>query len=1543
MAYETGGYANKLGNRYELRWVVRQYLQVMVGELRSVTVEAVGDDEEGVDLWVERNDERREAQQCKGALAAKAMWTVSDLQQKGILLHLRDQLTRNEMNEFCVVSATPAPIFRDLTQSARDSTGDPVSFYKDQVQRRSKKHRREFENFCKYLSLSTQSDADLQIALDLLSRSDFHHFCDDRASRAEMRTFASLLIAGDAESALSVLASFALDNLRKTIYADDLFRYLETRGFTAIDLSRNGQLVPRVDELRRQFSASLAHQLAGGILIPRKETQEILRRIESAKQKQIVVLHGSAGDGKSGVLFEFASELEKRGIPHLPLRLDRQIPSGNPRTFGDAIGLPDSPVACLRAVAGQRPAVLILDQLDALRWTSAHAASALPVCEEMIRQALLSPNIFVVISCRTFDLNNDPQLTSWQSGKQIDRIEVGQLEEQVVRNFVTQRGAAYENLLPRQRQLLRSIHNLAMWAGIALGSEVLQFTSATELIRQFWHNRRREMASRGVAQDEIDRVANSLTQYMDSNSRQYAPFRLVEHYAKAVAELQSLNVIQVIDGRVSFCHQTYLDYLIAVRLLSEIDSNVGAVLGWLGNRSGQTLFRREQLRLALHLLHDEAPSAFSETLKSLVESVGVRFHLKHLALQVTAQVDDPTDADVTFVASLLEDDWWRPHTIDQLLRAKPCWFDALDRRGLWQEWLASENDERIRAAVGVLRVAAPQRGNRVASLLVPYVASGGNWPRQIMHVLPRDAAEESAGLFQIRLELARRGICDHWCDWPGRAKSDPHGFVDLLQAYIAHCTENLSRFAQQNGHDAIVGALRSIDREKNHTEVLAIASMMSVDEWGRLLTEVGRFSKRKQQLRRRARANQKKTTWLSFPRLPRSIRIMLVTAGRSIIRRDPRSFLAAIETQPLKNVRAVQRIVAASFVRGPLFVADDALQWLMTNPKRLRLGGGQRTTPWEPARQVIRSLAFHCSPRTYAELQSLLINHHDPDEFESFQWKIRQAKEGWYETVTLFGQTQFHLLPALPTSRMSVEAKGLEGVMHRKFTAVADRLWPRRRRVAAGFMGSSISAKRLDRLSDRAWLEIINSRSIRADGTPRIRSSFKESSVHMFARDLHTMTCRQPKRFAELALRIPSTATRNYIESILSGLETDTAPAYLSDEAKARWEPATAEEIERVLRHAGEPLRPDHAKAFCRLIAGRNDAEWSDETVGHLVEIATHHVHPSPGEYVVHGGDDDGVHHLETNAINVARGVAARAVEQLLWSHPDWLDRLSHALDALVNDPHPAVRVAAIGACTPILNIDRRRAVDWFINACGHDDSRVLGCRDAQQFLHYAAWTNFEEIEPLIQRMINCGVLEVEQAGAFQATARWLIQEQMHDDAEQCLNGLPHQRLGVAEAAQELVSDERCGDQCRTILARLVNDVDADVRKACNHLFYRKDILAIDGALGFVRHYANSAAFKDDPTVLLYALKDHVGTLLPISQVVFDVCDIFSGPLADSSRDTSYAVAGDAGMIAPLLLRLYEQAETDQSDIRQRCLDAWDELLRNRVGDVASITDSLSR
>ena len=114
MPLEPGGYAEKLGNRYEGRWGVRQLLHLLSEEIVTVTIEPLGDDEPGVDLWIERRDGSRQGQQCKHH---DKSWTLADLNARGVLRARAFSSIENPSYQFALISPATSPALGPLCES----------------------------------------------------------------------------------------------------------------------------------------------------------------------------------------------------------------------------------------------------------------------------------------------------------------------------------------------------------------------------------------------------------------------------------------------------------------------------------------------------------------------------------------------------------------------------------------------------------------------------------------------------------------------------------------------------------------------------------------------------------------------------------------------------------------------------------------------------------------------------------------------------------------------------------------------------------------------------------------------------------------------------------------------------------------------------------------------------------------------------------------------------------------------------------------------------------------------------------------------------------------------------------------------------------------------------------------------------------------------------------------------------------------------------------------------------------------------------------
>jgi hypothetical protein len=70
----------------------------------AVQLEAVGDDEQGVDVWVTARDGTRDAQQCKRKNRTAGRWGTGELARQGVLKNLAVQLGRDASARFTFVS-----------------------------------------------------------------------------------------------------------------------------------------------------------------------------------------------------------------------------------------------------------------------------------------------------------------------------------------------------------------------------------------------------------------------------------------------------------------------------------------------------------------------------------------------------------------------------------------------------------------------------------------------------------------------------------------------------------------------------------------------------------------------------------------------------------------------------------------------------------------------------------------------------------------------------------------------------------------------------------------------------------------------------------------------------------------------------------------------------------------------------------------------------------------------------------------------------------------------------------------------------------------------------------------------------------------------------------------------------------------------------------------------------------------------------------------------------------------------------------------------
>jgi hypothetical protein len=1534
MAFEKGGRADKLGNSYEERWLVRQYLDLLNNKTLSITVEAIGPDEEGVEFWINHFDGTREAHQCKARNGMSEFWTISNLKSRQVLSKLCAQLDRSEMHKFIFVSAVPCISLDDLCKTARNSPDDAELFYDYQLGGKEKKDL--FQSFCTAINLDSNKPAERALAFNYLKRSAFINNMDERS---DLYNLVGFFLSGDPELVVSLLASYAINNesLGRAIYADELYGYLRKCEIFPRNLAYDNRIDPVLNTLRNQFKESISPVLIRGKLLEREETQECIEKLE---QSGLLIIYGEAGSGKSGVLYELTQIYQQKNIPFLPLRVDRQIPKHNPKFFGETLGLPDSPVNSLYTVSGDRPAIIIIDQIDAIRWTSIHSSDSFEVCKELVNQILFlrrqNKDIRVIISCRSFDMKHDRRLNTWLSNVKSDNqhtwstVEIKGLSENCVHDIV---GPEFIQFNLSQKLLLSNIQNLFMWCELKDNGLTSNFSSSIDLLSEFMRFKKQNIENEGIGSAEIDSVLKILTEHMENRGENSFPNYLVSGLPqRVITSLSSSGILQEVNRKLSFSHQTYLDFLIAQRVIIEINSG-HSIIEWLGLPVKQSLFRREQLRHVLIMLSQDNIGGFIAISDLIIKNYGVRFHFKHLVLEVISSLPDVEQGVYSFIYNLLLEKYWKSHVINSVIAGNPMIIKRLISDGYIHMRLSSNSNE-IEEAIGLLQSVNVSLQDELVASLEPFVNQEDDWLLRIQNAIGWDIENDTESMFNFRLNLMEKGYYPHFIHWEKFISKNPLRAMTvtglILDKSKDHETQR-TRAQKIEKHDTkyISKAIKMYPLEAFELFVpIVLRSLEDIDEY---------------ELRRLNRE-------FGEPSHLALVVELTVIAVIEMASSNPLVWTEKVSTLCNMDSTIINFIIARGMAHLSKDYADYGVKWLLDDPSRLTVGNsiGEPNYLWP--RFIIEKLSPYCSDSMFSSLECVLTHFHDPEELNKARRILpyrRKSEGGLY--YPYWGVPQYLLLSKLHTSRMTTSTKELLLVLQRRFSGRTDKELMGRTDVSGGWVGSTLD-KNLDRISDRAWLEIVSNKEVLYENHFSRKSSDRdsnllESSIWQFSRSLEKAAKGDPDRFINLALNFPLNVHTQYVSAIISAVQLTKASSDNEESSKDTWKAAPIDKILAFIERFQKFEDNNVAISLCRLIQERNEDDWSEPVLNKLIELAIFHADPLPNVLNVHDSKWDGnlqntkIEDIFTSGLNCVRGTAAHAIGDLLWAKGDLLNDFKQTIEVLVNDQHIVVRMAVIYALIPIINLDKDLAVRWFIKAT-ENDLRVVLSQYGFKFISYTVRTHYSSIYPVIKAMIESDNIEIASRGAEFVAGYWVFYGFFEEEIHKCLAESIDHKKGIVKFAIKYLADPETSEKCNFLLSHLIESDGAQLAEEISGMF-RFDIINYPMNVKLILQYLKSNAFTDS-SMIVYKLKEYEGNLLDFSEVIFSLFDAFVDQKS-RGKEFSFRFRHDIEESIELLIRLYEQSKDHNSVIFSKCLDTWDILLEERIGRAVVLQQQISR
>jgi hypothetical protein len=1463
-------------------------LDILEGRASSVRLEPPGEEGEGVDFWL-RTSESIEYYQVKRQIGSKGRWTIADMNAAGVLSPFLEKLKANG-DAVCVFVSTHSA-FQLQELADRATRADSWREFAAEFLKGSDVSRA-FERLRECWAGMSENET-----LDYLRRVRVETIDDATLDRL-LASRLAILVDGDPKAVSAVLAQFALEKVNHELEAGDLWTELTNRGFGRRDWRRDDAVHAAVSSTVARFELRHKDASIGEYKIERAEAKEVVEKLVDQSDRRDVLVVSEAGGGKSQVLLQVVESLKNLNWPILAFAVDRLMPTTLPDDVGNQLGLPSSPAHVLAGVAGGRPCALVIDQLDAVSLASGRQPAFYEVFREIIAQAKTHAGMKILLACRRFDLDNDYRLKRLSEGPEsVQVVTVSGIHEQIVKEVVARLGIDADRLSDRQLSLLSNPLHLSLFAEIAgASSGPFGFQSAKDLFDLFWARKQGAVSDRLGGTCQFASVVDALSDWMSAKQVLFAPYSVVDHWARDANAMTSEHVLVRVDWSAGFFHESFFDYAFARRFVAR-----GQDILTLLTDSEQHLFRRAQVRQILVHERDAVRDQYIHHVSQLLFSEDIRLHIKEVIIGLLAAAPDPCEAEWQ-VLEQIDDAVDNPahHILWRALYGKDRWFKLLSSLGVVQGMLA--DSDRARGDLGIQLLRGVQRNcpDEVAGLVRPYIGSSEAWNQRLLWLMQWSEVDASREFFDLFLELLDRGILDEargplaansefWNLFTFLPSRHPEWGCEVIRHYLDRRLDLSLQRGQPNPFDRSTG---TIPYSQFHKDTIAESAKGAPKTFVEAILP---FMLRVIGLTMEPPRNGPRRDPIWCHRiygggygLDDDLLGGMETALRSLAGSEPGYIRSLCQSLRQVDSETIQYLIVRAYSANGAALAEDAVECVVASPERLHTGY-LSDSHWA-ARELIAAVSPHCSERSLQSLEDLLLNYY-PD------WERRA------EGRRSHGHAQFELLGGIAESRRSDRVRRRLGELSRRFGR-DDVSRPEPMEVRT--VGSPIPASAAEKMSNDQWIGAIK----RYSGSQNDAADWLKGGAQELSQVLEAETGKDPDRFALLAEAIPDDAHPSFFDAILRGVTRSAlTPSAIADLCRR---------CHRI------PTRPT-GRWLCELI--RNIAP-SDAIADDLLDMVAWYATDDPdpesdiwrttppgGDSPYYGGD------AVSAGLNSTRGSALLAIAALIFYHPRRAARFMPALEKDVSDPILSVRAWGIEALRALLTADRDMAVKLVLRLLDAEDS-ILRASTVERFLRDALPTHYQTLRPVLQRMLTSAIPEVAEAGARQASLAALTLDEAADLADACMAGTSQQRKGAAEVFAANLGSADHRQFCEASLSRLFSDSEEEVRHEAATCFRHLGVQPINDYASLVDEFLQSPAFQSNFDDLILTLDR---SEVPLPEFAHRVCNRFVEVAGSEAGDIRTRSAGTATEVTRLILRLYSQ--TNQEAMRSHCLDVIDAMV----------------
>lgn len=1515
MPFEKGGRADKQGNRYEINCIIYEILKVLDETNYSVIIETIGIDEIGTDILVTTFDGQKEHQQCKARNASKRHWDISDLKSKNLFYAWKTQLNRDTNRYVSLVSPIECSFLIDLHNRACNTSGKAEDFYLVQIKKSSKDFQKFYENFCIEMDLNIEDKSDILKSIDYLKRI-YYKQMSEYELQERINQNIQFLFSSETERVYNALVAFVVmgDILGIQITQTLLYEYFSSRKISFRLNDGDRRIVPRINEINQEYRAYF-RPLQGGIIY-RKEFDEC---IEAVKNEKGIIVSGSAGYGKSGCTEAILDYCEEKKIPHIAIKLDRRIPHKNCEIWGKELGFPSSIVHSIHCVSKNENAVIILDQLDALRWTQTNSSEALAVCMELIRQVKYlnyerKKKIIIVFVCRTYDLENDNNINSLfqckeTSEKEWKIVKIEHFQEDTVKEII---GKNYDSLSFKLKKILKIPSNLYIWQHLDKEEDYGECLTTSHLIDKWFEQICRKSVAAGLLQDSVNKTKKNIVDVLDRTGRLFVPKSMLDVDEAGLDYLISSEILVAQNNKVGFVHQSILDYFISQKMIEKYIEGY-SIDNIIGDKDKQTPGRRYQVQMFLQNLLEYDSGDFILFGTQMLVSNNIRYYVKYVFFEILGQIQEPDDNIIQFVLENCENNIYGNYLLDNTIFGRKQYIKILRNYGILERWYSIP--EKRDVVFNLLQSITPVLDEEDIMFIKRHAFCEENDDKQFMKCFLYDITQESEKMFELRLMFYERYPVyakEVYIDVKNMTVGYEKKIIRLISFWLRNKIKNQdnSLYRYEEELDFSDGSVFEENVELTLNELIPYIPkdsgwQVKYSDWA------GGYYKRN---------------------IERACVSLIEKATKVMCCKYPERFWEIYEPYMGQGYYVFNELILKGFAALPSGYSNRIIRYLSSDidNKMFDYTSGAEDI-LGLVKEVLKIHGKNCDVDEFSMIENSISFYISPNASEWYKQRIEQNKSKEYPSVywSFWGDLQYELLRCLPEERIGKRTKELLCVLCRRFNKIPSRYYSMDGH--SGWVKSPVSGKKI---SKGQWLQIITNGKLKNRTQSKwieVKGGFIESSYEMYANDFQSVVRECPVEMVKLVLANKERVLPAFIDALFSGV--NVSEKLDSDDHDV---------IEKLFLEYPCDMNSHRASYFCGIIEKMSWTGWSEPVIKQLHDIALQHCDPQLDKPNVTNSEDQKIKSCEmlhSNALNCVRGRAARAIGHLLWEDKRLFSKFQEVLEGLVKDENPAVRFASFYALWPSYNIERewteKRIMDLY-----ESDIRMASFQDSKNmfFLLYPRYR--EKVIKIITKSFESEDKQLIAMGGHAVCEFYIRHGEFETIVFSAESRSEDQTKAILDMAVVYLNIDDYREVAKDIILTYKN-TDMDIGFPLSRMFDDRYI-DLKRDRQFMQEFMKTKVSRRIVRAFVRFLEGNALSVVDYAEIIIQLCE----NVLHMEKEEMKKQWGIEDEISKLIIALYDETANSTiisyKQIASRCLDLWDVMFERQIGAVREVSRKLT-